>query len=67
MIESGEMDSRKQGRFQPPGEWERDVPYDIRERTFQFAVRVLRAVRQLSNDQASRVAVYHTSVDANVE
>jgi len=34
------MSHKKQGRFEPPGKWERDVPYDIRERTFQFAVRL---------------------------
>ena len=66
------MSNNKRGQFQPAGEWERDVPYDIRERTFQFAVRVLRAIRQLSNDQASRVVAYQlaksaTSVGANVE
>ena len=66
------MSHRERGQFQPPGKWERDVPYDIRERTVQFAVRVLRAVRQLANDQANRVVAYQltksaTSVGANVE
>lgn len=66
------MSDKRQGQFQPAGEWKRDVPYDIRERTFQFAVRVLRAIRRLSNDQASRVVAYQlaksaTSVGANVE
>jgi four helix bundle protein len=63
---------KKWGRFEAPGGWARDVPYDIRERAFQFAVRVIRAVRRLPNDAASRVVVYQlvkaaTSVGANVE
>jgi len=54
----------------PPG-WNRDVPYDIRERTFQFAVRVIRAVRRLPQDSATRVVAHQlvksaTSVGANV-
>ena len=58
-------------RAAPPG-WDRDVPYDIRERTFQFAVRVIRAVRRLPQDAATRVVVHQlvksaTSVGANVE
>ena len=62
----------RQGRFVAPGDWEREVPYDIRERTFQFAVRVLKAVRQLPDDSATRVVAYQltksaTSVGANVE
>jgi four helix bundle protein len=62
----------RQGRFAAPGDWEREVPYDIRERTFQFAVRVLKAVRQLPDDSATRVVAYQltksaTSVGANVE
>jgi len=28
----------RRGKFVAPGDWEREVPYDIRERTFQFAV-----------------------------
>ena len=55
----------------PPG-WDRDVPYDIRERTFQFAVRVIQAVRQLPRDTAAQVVLRQlvksaTSVGANVE
>ncbi len=62
----------KRGRFEAPGDWEREVPYDIRERTFQFAVRVLRAIRQLPDDSATRVVAYQlaksaTSIGANVE
>ena len=58
-------------REAPPG-WNRDVPYDIRERTFRFAVRVIRAIRCLPQDTATRVVVYQlvksaTSVGANVE
>ena len=58
-------------RKAPPG-WDRDVPYDIRERTFQFAVRVIRAVRLLPQDAATRVIVHQlvksaTSIGANVE
>jgi four helix bundle protein len=63
---------KKWGRFEAPKEWERDVPYDIRERTFQFAVRVIQAVRRLPDDAATRVVAYQlvkaaTSVGANVE
>jgi len=66
------MAHRKQGRFEAPGGWEREVPYDIRERTFQFAVQVLRAIRQLPDDSATRVVAYQlaksaTSIGANVE
>jgi four helix bundle protein len=48
------------------------VPYDIRERTFQFAVRVIGTVRRLPDDGATRVVAYQlvkaaTSVGANVE
>jgi four helix bundle protein len=58
-------------REAPPG-WDRDVPYDIRERTFQFALRVIQAVRRLPQDTATRVVVHQlvksaTSVGANVE
>jgi len=64
--------SKKWGRFEAPGDWARDVPYDIRERTFQFAVRVIQAVRRLPDDTATRVVAYQlvkaaTSVGANVE
>jgi four helix bundle protein len=60
------------GRFETPADWARDVPYDIRERAFQFAVRVVRAVRRLPDDTASRVLAHQltkaaTSVGANVE
>lgn len=60
------------GRFEAPTDWARDVPYDIRERSFQFAVRVVRAVRRLPDDTATRVVAYQlakaaTSVGANVE
>ena len=63
---------RRWGRFEAPADWPRDVPYDIRERSFQFAVRVIRGVRHLPNDAASRVVVHQlvkaaTSVGANVE
>ena len=44
---------KKWGRFEAPKEWKRDVPYDIRERTFQFAVRVIQAVRRLPDDAAT--------------
>jgi len=62
----------RRGEFVAPGGWDREVPYDIRERTFQFAVRVLKAVRQLPDDSATRVVAYQltksaTSVGANVE
>lgn len=58
-------------RKAPPG-WDRDVPYDIRERTLQFAVRVIRAIRRLPQDAATRVIAHQliksaTSVGANVE
>lgn len=64
--------SEEWGRFEAPEGWDRDVPYDIRERTFQFAVWVIRAVRSLPDDAATRVIAYQlvkaaTSVGANVE
>lgn len=64
--------SGKWGRLAAPADWARDVPYDIRERTFQFAVRVIRAVRRLPDDAVSRVVMHQlvkaaTSVGANVE
>jgi len=40
-------------RKAPPG-WDRDVPYDIRERRFQFAVRVIEAARQLPRDTVAK-------------
>jgi four helix bundle protein len=66
------MKPRQSSRREPPPGWDRDVPYDIRERTFQFAVRVIRAVRRLPKDAATRVVAYQlvksaTSVGANVE
>ena len=64
--------SKRWGRFEAPEGWARDVPYDIRERTFQSAVRVIQAVRHLPDDAATRVVTYQlvkaaTSVGANVE
>ena len=64
--------SKNWGRFEAPEGWGREVPYDIRERTFQFAVRIIRAVRCLPDDGATRVVAYQlvkaaTSVGANVE
>ncbi len=64
--------SKKWGQFEAPTDWARDVPYDIRERTFQFAVRVIQTVRRLPDDAATRVVAYQlvkaaTSVGANVE
>jgi len=66
------MKQRRHSRREAPPGWDRDVPYDIRERTFQFAVKVIRAVRRLPQDAATRVLVYQlvksaTSVGANVE
>ena len=66
------MKQRQSSRREAPPGWDRDVPYDIRERTFQFAVRVIRAVRRLPKDVATRVVAYQlvksaTSVGANVE
>ena len=63
---------KRWARFEAPEGWDRDVPYDIRERTFQFAVRVIRAARALPQDTATRVVAYQlvkaaTSVGANVE
>ena len=63
---------KRWGKFEAPEGWDRDVPYDIRERTFQFAVRVTRAAQALPQDAATRVVAYQlvkaaTSVGANVE
>ena len=65
---------RKQpgSRRSSPAGWDRDVPYDIRERTFQFAVRVIRAARKLPRDTTAQVIVRQlvksaTSVGANAE
>jgi len=70
--EGARMAHRRRGEFETPEGWEREVPYDIRERTFQSAVRVLRAIRRLPNDSATRVVAYQlaksaTLVGANVE
>lgn len=59
-------------RREAPAVWDRDVPYDIRERTSQFAVRVIQAVRQLPRDATAQVILRQlvksaTSVGANVE
>jgi four helix bundle protein len=59
-------------RRKAPAGWNRDVPYDICERTFLFAVRVIRAVRQLPQDAATRIVTHQlvkaaTSVGANME
>ena len=64
--------SKRWGRFETPAGWEREVPYDIRDRTFQFAVRIIHAVRRLPRDAATHVIAYQlvkavTSVGANVE
>ena len=66
------MKQRRSSRREAPPGWDRDVPYDIRERTFQFAVRVIRAIRRLPQDAATRVVAHQlvksaTSVGANVE
>ena len=66
------MEQRKGSRREAPPGWDRDVPYDIRERTFRFAVRVIQAIRCLPDDAATRVVAYQlvksaTSVGANVE
>lgn len=49
-----------------------DVPYDIRERTFQYAVKIVGLVRRLPRDAAADVLGRQllraaTSVGANVE
>jgi four helix bundle protein len=53
-------------------EWNRDVPFEIRERTFQFAVRVLKLVRRLPRaldavEIGRQLIKSSTSVGANVE
>ena len=65
------MEKQSSMREAPPG-WDKDVQYDIRERAFQFAVRVIQAVRRLPQDTATRVVAHQlvksaTSVGANVE
>ena len=49
-----------------------DVPYDLRERTFLFSVRVIKWVRTLPRDLGTQVAARQlveaaTSVGANIE
>ncbi len=49
-----------------------DVPYDIRERTFLFGVRVIKWTRTLPNDTGTQIVVRQlvrsaTSIGANVE
>ena len=49
-----------------------DVPYDIRERTFLFGVRVIKWIRTLPNDTGTQIVVRQlvrsaTSIGANVE
>ena len=60
------------GSFTPPPGWDRAVPYDIRERTFQFAVRVLKTTgtfpRSVPAEVIQRQLVRAaTSIGANVE
>ena len=55
-----------------PAHNKKDVPYDIRERTFLFAVRVIKWVRTLPRDLGTQVAARQlleaaTSIGANVE
>ena len=50
----------------------KDVPYDIRERTFMFSVRLLKWVRTLPRDMGAQIAAKQllesgTSVGANIE
>jgi len=50
----------------------KQVPYDLRERTFQFSVRVIKWVRTLPRDLGTQIAAKQliesaTSVGANVE
>lgn len=50
----------------------KDVPYDIRERTFLFSVRIIKWVRTLPRDMGTQIAARQlveaaTSVGANVE
>ena len=50
----------------------KDVPYDIRERAFQFAVRVVNFVRTLPHDMTAQTLGQQllraaTSVGANIE
>lgn len=50
----------------------RDVPYDLRERTFLYAVRIVKWMRTLPHDLGTQIAAKQliesgTSVGANVE
>lgn len=50
----------------------KDVPYDIRERTFKFSVQILKWVRTLPKDPGTQIAARQllasaTSIGANVE
>ena len=50
----------------------KDVPYDIRERTFLFSVRIIKWVRTLLRDMGTQIAARQlvesaTSVGANLE
>ena len=65
------MGRQNTSRKAPLG-WEKDVPYDIRERIFEYAVRVIQAMRRLPQDVATRVVAHQlvksaTSIGANVE
>ena len=60
------MDSKKMAPGKP------DVPYDIRERSFLFAVRVIKWVRSFPRDWGMEIAAKQllrsaTSVGANIE
>ena len=67
------LDSQN-GKIQKGGEMSetKQVPYDLRERTFQFSVRVIKWVRLLPRDMGTQIAAKQliesaTSVGANVE
>ena len=50
----------------------RQAPYDVRERTFEFSVRIIKWVRTLPHDVGTQIVVRQliessTSVGANVE
>ncbi len=58
-------------QFEQPDGWDRDVPYDIRERTFQFAVTIIKALNTLPNSLPSvtiqrQLIRAATSVGANL-
>jgi len=66
------MRQPEDSRRKAPAGWDRDVPYDICERTFLFAVRVIQAVRRLPQDAATRIVTHQlvkaaTSVGANMD